>query len=82
MNQMLFSSPSVSTIIVWLVFNSVWFDRRRNFMIISLLMWTSLAAAYLTLLPFDVNMWQLFVVGVPGQLIIILWSRIKKHAHE
>ena len=71
-----------STFIVWLVFNSIWFNRRRNFMIISLLMWTSLAAVYLTLLPFEVNMWQLFVVGVPGQLIIILWSRIKKHSHK
>ncbi len=67
-----------STFIVWLVFNSIWFNRRRNFMIISLLMWSVLAAAYLTLLPFELNVWLLFVVGVPGQIIIFLWSRLKK----
>lgn len=67
-----------STFVVWLVFNSIWFNRRRNFMIISLLMWSVLAAAYLTLLPFELNVWLLFVVGVPGQIIIFLWSRLKK----
>ncbi|MBR4955643.1 MAG: helix-turn-helix transcriptional regulator [Clostridia bacterium] len=68
-----------STFVVWLVFNSIWFDRRRNFMIVSLLMWSVLASAYLTLLPFELNVWLLFVVGVPGQLIIVLWSRLKKN---
>jgi hypothetical protein len=41
-------------------------------------MWSVLAAAYLTLLPFELNVWLLFVVGVPGQIIIFLWSRLKK----
>ncbi|MBR4304931.1 MAG: helix-turn-helix transcriptional regulator [Clostridia bacterium] len=68
-----------STFVVWLVFNSIWFDRRRNFMIVSLLIWSVLASAYLTLLPFELNVWLLFVVGVPGQLIIVLWSRLKKN---
>ncbi|MBQ2866568.1 MAG: helix-turn-helix transcriptional regulator [Clostridia bacterium] len=68
-----------STFVVWLVFNSIWFNRRRNFMIISLLMWSVLAAAYLTLLPFEVNMWLLFIVGIPAQVIIILWSRLKRN---
>ena len=67
-----------ASMLVWLVFNSIWFNRRRNFIIISLLMWSVLAAVYLTLLPFQVNMWLLFVVGIPGQVIIILWSRLKK----
>ena len=66
-----------SSFIVWLIFNSIWFNRRRNFIIISLLMWSVLAAVYLTLLPFEVNMWLLFVVGIPGQVIIVLWSRLK-----
>ncbi len=64
-----------STMIVWLVFNTIWFNRRRNFFIISLLMWSVLAALFLTLLKFKV--WLLFVVGVPGQIIILLWSGIK-----
>ncbi len=65
------------SMIVWLVFNTLWFDRRRNFLIISLLMWTLLISLYLSLLVF--NIWQIFVLGIPGQAIIVLWSRIKVH---
>ncbi len=65
------------SMIVWLIFNSIWFCRRRNFLIISLLMWTSLASIYLTLLPFSANLWQIFGLGIPGQAIIFLWSRLR-----
>lgn len=65
------------SMIVWLVFNSIWFSTRRNFLIISLLMWTFLMALFLTLLPAGFNIWQIFIVGIPGQAIIFLWSRIK-----
>ena len=66
------------TMIVWLVFNSLWFNRRRNFLIISFLMWSLLASLYITLLIFGkINIFTVFGVGVIGQLIIILWSRIK-----
>jgi len=63
------------TMIVWLTFNSIWFNRKRNFLIISLLMWSLLALLFLTL-PIQ-NTWLVFVLGVPGQIIIILWSQIK-----
>lgn len=66
-----------ASMIVWLVFNSIWFNRRRNFLIVSLLMWTSLASLYLSLLPLGFNIWQIFFLGIPGQAIIYLWSRIK-----
>ncbi len=65
------------SMIVWLVFNSIWFNRRRNFLIVSFLMWTSLASLYLSLIPAGFNIWQIFVLGIPGQAIIYLWSRIK-----
>lgn len=64
------------SMIVWLVFNSIWFSTRKNFLIISLLMWTFLAALYFSLLPAH-NIWQIFFLGIPGQAIIFLWSRIK-----
>lgn len=66
----------VSTI-VWLVFNSIWFNRRRNYLIISLLMWSLLAAIHMTFLAFGINIWQIYVLGVPGQTVILLWSRLK-----
>lgn len=65
------------SMVVWLIFNTIWFRRRWNFLIISLLMWTALASLYLTLLPLNANIWQIFGLGVPGQAIIILWSRLK-----
>lgn len=63
------------SMIVWLVFNSIWFNKRRNFLIISLLMWSVLISLFVTFFPF--NIWQIFVLGIPGQVIILLWSRIR-----
>ncbi len=67
--------------IVWLVFNVQWFAKRMNFVIISLLMWSSLAAIFVSLIvlanipPERVRF--LLLLGIPGQIIIVLWSRIK-----
>ncbi len=63
--------------IVWLVFNTLWFNRRRNFLIISLLVWTVLACIHLTLLQFGFNVWLIYLLGIPGQAILVLWSQLK-----
>ena len=68
------------SMIVWLVCNSVWFNQRRNYLIISLLMWSVLVTVYLTFLPFGYNLWLIFSLGVPGQVAIIFWSRLKYRA--
>ena len=60
-----------------LVFNSVWFDRRRNYVIISIMMWTLLISIHLTVLGCGYNHWQLYLLGIPGQICIILWSSLK-----
>ena len=60
--------------IVWLVLNSIWFNRRRNYLIISLLMWCTLLAIWLTVLAGGFNLWLIFVLGIPGQAIIFAWS--------
>lgn len=64
--------------IVWLVFNSLWFNRRRNYLIVSLLMWSTLTCVQLSLLPAGHNIWMVYLLGIPGQIIILLWSRIRK----
>lgn len=61
--------------IVWLVFNSIWFNTRRNYLIISFLMWSLLLAVVLTVLVFGGNAWQLLFLGLPGQAAILIWSR-------
>ena len=64
--------------LVWLIFNSLWFNKRNNYLIISLMVWTLIISVYLTLLSFGHNVWQFYLFGIPGQLIIILWSKIGK----
>lgn len=63
--------------IVWLVFNSIWFNRHLNYLIISILVWSTLAATHITALFFGVNIWLFYVLGVPGQAIILLWSKMR-----
>ncbi len=64
------------SMIVWLIFNSIWFNKKRNFLIVSILMWTLLLSVYLTLLVLGNSFWQLFIIGVPAQAIILAWSKI------
>ncbi len=67
-----------ATMVVWLVLNSIWFNKRRNFLIISLLMWSILLALFLSFLPFGINIWKIMLLGIPGQIIILMWSRLRK----
>ena len=66
-----------ASLIVWLVFNSIWFRPRMNYLIISLLMWSLLATIHMTILPFGYNVWPIYILGIPSQLIIYVWSRLK-----
>ncbi|MBP3348711.1 MAG: helix-turn-helix domain-containing protein [Clostridia bacterium] len=64
------------SLIVLLVFNSIWGRPRSNFAIITALVWLIIASIYLTFL--DLNLWMIFLIGIPSQIIIVLWSGIKK----
>ena len=68
----------VPSCIVLLVFNSIWGIRSWNFAIISALVWALLASFYLSILFIAaINLWQIFLLGIPAQCIIMLWSRLK-----
>jgi transcriptional regulator with XRE-family HTH domain len=65
--------------VLWLIFNSIWFNSRRNFWIVSLLMWSVLASIHVTFMAFGVpEIWLLYILGAPGQAIILVWSRLFK----
>lgn len=64
------------SLIVLLVLNSIWGSRRTNLYIISALVWSVIAAIYLTLLP--LNWWLLFLLGIPVQIIVVLCFKIKR----
>ncbi len=66
----------VSTV-VWLVFNSVWFNRRRNYFIVSCLMWATLFALCMSFRSLAADIWKLFSLGAFGQPVIILCSFLK-----
>ena len=65
-------------LIIRLVFNSIWFNPRYNYLIISALMWSILAAVRITFFYFGINVALIYLLGIAGQITIILWSFIKK----
>lgn len=71
-----YSLPIV--LIIKLVFNSIWFNPRNNYFIISALTWSILAAIHITFLYFKINVSLIYLLGIAGQIIIILCSFIKK----
>ena len=63
--------------IVLLSLRSAWRDFRRNRLLVSGIMWGTLASVYITLFIFaSVNLWKLFLLGIPGQIAILLWGRL------
>ena len=63
--------------IVALSLNSAWHDFRKNKLFVSGIVWGSLLSIYLSLLIFlDLNIWKIFLLGIPGQAAILLWGRL------
>ena len=70
--------------IVQLSLRSAWRDFRWNMALISILVWGGLLSLYASLKLFvHVDIWKLFLLGVPGQLAVLLWCRMyRKNARE
>ena len=67
--------------IVLLSLRSAWRDFRWNRALISGIMWGSLASIHMTLLTLvDFNMWKIYLLGILGQLAILLWFRLFRSA--
>ena len=63
--------------IVQLSLRSAWKDFRRNQMLVSIIMWGFVLSLYMSLLVFaQLNIWTLFLLGVPSQAAIFLWFRM------
>ena len=65
--------------IVLIVFNAIWGKPVLNYVFISLLLWSLLLAVYLSFI--GKNYWLIFLIGIPGQAIILLWTRLKTAHH-
>ena len=64
------------SILVVMILNVVWGKKLGNFLFISLFIWSIILAVYLCFL--DRNWWQLFLLGVPAQIIVILSFNVRQ----
>ena len=68
--------------IVLLVFTSVWGKSLGNTIIVSVLVWSVILTVYLTLLhtlPAPPSMlWEIFLVGIPAEGVIVFWYLYRK----
>ena len=63
--------------VVQLTMRSAWKDFRLNKTLISILVWGGLLSIYVSLKLFvHVDIWKLFLLGIPGQLAVLLWFRM------
>jgi transcriptional regulator with XRE-family HTH domain len=69
--------------IVLLSLRSAWHDFRWNSGLISAIMWGSLLSLYMTLVVLaGIHYWKMFLLGIPGQLAILLWFRMRIPARK
>ena len=63
--------------IVMLSLRSAWKDFRWNKTLVSVIVWGCLLSIYMSLLVFlKVNIWKIFLLGIPGQIAIFMWFRM------
>jgi transcriptional regulator with XRE-family HTH domain len=68
-------SVPVSSIVL-LIFNNMWSKNKKfEFCLNTIFSWSFLASFYLQFLSY--NIWLIFLVGLPIQVVIILWARLK-----
>ena len=65
------------TCIVAIIFNSIWGKYMFNFVFISVLIWSVLVCVYISLVQY--NIWPIFLIGIPMQIGVILWSTISSN---
>lgn len=70
------------TAIVLIVLTAVWKKRFLTFIMISILIWSIILAiflsAYFSMLAPPTNLWKIFLIGIPLQMLAIFWSIYRK----
>lgn len=64
-----------ASIVTLLVLNSVWNKGKHNYMIIAALVSSIAATVYIALLKF--NCWQIFILLIPAELVVLLCAKLK-----
>lgn len=61
-----------------LTLNSLWEDGKHNRLIIAMLIFSIIMVIYFTFLLFGYNIWQIFLLLIPAELILFLSFHVKK----
>lgn len=72
----IFAYTATAALIAWLVLNSIWHKGKRNWIIVSALVFSIIANVYISLLKY--NPWQLLMVAIPAELIVSLSFKVVK----
>lgn len=64
--------------VVLIVFNAMWGRMRYLFVILTVLLWTTIVSAQVQFILVDINIWPIYFVGIPLQIGIILWGALVK----
>ena len=74
-----FAIPSDA--VVRLTLLSAWKDYRWNQTLISVMVWGFLLSLYMIgFVFFALNLWRIFLLGIPGQVAIFLWFRMFRNS--
>ena len=69
--------------IVLLSLRSAWRDFRWNKALITIISWTALLSVHVSLVVFaGINIWKMYLLGIPGQIAIWLWFRLFRTVKE
>ena len=75
-NIFIYAIPVICTL--WLILNSIWGIPKNNIYLISGILWGILLSVWVSFFVYQgVNYWPIFLVGVPGEIVIILSFFIK-----
>ena len=77
---LIFATAVPVSLITLLILNSVWNKGRHNMILVMLLVACVTALVYLFLLPF--NPWQIFLVLIPAEILVVLCFHIRKRERE
>lgn len=73
----IFAYALPASLIVLLIFSAMWWNRKMNALFVSLLCWSLILCIYVIFIK--QNLWLLFVIGIPVQLIVLLSFKIHNH---
>lgn len=67
------------TCIVLLIFSALWWGKKWLFTTVSVLIWSALVLAFfIVYYAAHQNIWLIFVIGIPAQVIVCLWMGLKR----